>query len=229
MHALRARTAREPERLLIATWSIHMPKGLWTTTFSNAHPRERLEALNRNDVDPNVSVSDYWISGRPPGVWSAEIQKSPDVLGVDALTEVGEGSLYRITYRNPPVVNLYRELGLPVQFPLLIQAGLIRWEVVARRSTFERLLSYARGVDPNLKVVSIRRQPLRTHLPILTDSQRELLNRAMAEGYFAVPRGITLTELANRLNRSKSAVSEAVALIEKKLLESAVRSSPLLP
>ncbi len=216
---------RAAERLLIATLNIHMPKGLWTTGFSTAHPKERLEALNRNDVDPNVSVSDYWISGAPPGVWSREIQEYADVLKVDALAEVGDGSLYRVTYRNPPVVYLYRELGVPLQFPLHIQAGQIRWEVVARNATFERILEYVRSVDPKVQVVSIRRRPLRTHLPILSDSQRELLHRAMAEGYFAVPRGITLTELAKRVNRSKSSVSEAVALIEKKLLESAIQST----
>ena len=49
----------------------------------------------------------------------------------------------------------------------------------------------------------------------------------MAAGYFAVPRGITLTDLARRLDRSKSAVSEAIAIIERKLLESAMRSSAL--
>ncbi|MCI4327047.1 MAG: helix-turn-helix domain-containing protein [Thermoplasmata archaeon] len=47
----------------------------------------------------------------------------------------------------------------------------------------------------------------------------------MAAGYFAVPRGITLTDLAARLDRSKSAVSESIAIIERKLLESPRRST----
>jgi len=45
----------------------------------------------------------------------------------------------------------------------------------------------------------------------------------MAAGYFAVPRGITLTALARRLHRSKSSISESLALIEKQLLETALR------
>jgi len=218
----------EPERLLIATLSLRIPKGMWTMVFSTTNPTVRLEVLNQSVVNPTVSVSDYWISGSPPGTWRREIADCPDVLKVDPLAEVGEGSLYRVTYRNPPVVYVFRGLGLPLQFPMRIQNGNIRIEVVARSREFEKVLDYARKVDPKFQVVSIRRRPLRSHLPSLSPTQQELLSRAMAEGYFAVPRKITLTDLAKKVNRSKSSVSEAIALIEEKLLESALRPSSLV-
>ncbi len=202
-----------------------MPRSIWTGEFSTRHPLIRLEVLNRHDVSRDDSVSDYWIAGVPPGVWANEISRFPDVLHVDSLAGVGEGCIYRVTYRNPGVVYVYRELRMPLQFPLRIQGGLIEWEVVARHAEFQAILAYARQIDPQLQVVSIRRRPLRSHLPLLTNSQQELLHRAMAAGYFAVPRGISLTELAGQLGKSKSSVSEAIALIEKKLLESALRTS----
>ncbi|MCI4336794.1 MAG: helix-turn-helix domain-containing protein [Thermoplasmata archaeon] len=222
---LRTTTERgEEERLFIATLRVRIPSATWTGPFSAAHPHIRLEALNRSDVTPEIAVSDYWISGAAPGHWARELLSWDDVLKVDSLAEVGGGCLYRITYRNPPVVYLYRRLKLPLQFPLRIQAGCIVWEVVARRSEFDAVMAYARGIDPQLTVVSVRRRPLRSHLPLLTEVQQSLLSQAMAAGYFAVPRGITLTNLAHQLHRSKSAISESIALIEKKLLESAMRS-----
>lgn len=218
------------DRLLLATLRIWIPtKNLWTGPFSRAHPSVTIEILNGSELSEHVSVSDHWISGKPPGVWAREIATYPDVSHVDSLAEVGDGSIYRITYRNPPIVYLYRKLGLPIQFPLRIQAGFLRWEVVARRTDFEKVLQHARKVDPDFQVVSIRRRPLRNHLPILTETQQELLTEAMAAGYFAVPRGITLTDLALKLDRSKSGVSEALAIIEKKLLESALRPTPIIP
>jgi predicted DNA binding protein len=162
-------------------------------------------------------------------VWAREIAEYPDVKNIDSLAEVGDGCIYRITYLNPPVIYLYRKLGLPIQFPLRIQSGYLRWELVARRSEFDAVLRHAREMDPTFQVISIRRRPLRNHLPILTEAQQQLLNEAMAAGYFAVPRAITLTELARRLDRSKSGVSEAIAIIERKLLESAMRPTPLSP
>jgi len=229
----RLRSASEEEsggRLLLATLRVHIARAkLWTSGFSMAHPGVVIETLNRSEVSEDESVSDTWISGGPPGVWAREISSYPDVQRVDSLAEVGEGSLYRITYRNPPVIYLYRKLRIPLQFPMRIQAGYIRWEVVARRSEFEAILAHARTVDPSFQVVSIRRRPLRSHLPMLSEAQQELLAQAMAAGYFAVPRAITLTELARRLERSKSGISEAIAIIEKKLLESALRPTSLIP
>src|SRR5271157_1994469 len=212
--------APEPDHLVIATLNLRMATGTWTLGFSRAHPGARIEVLNRSDIDADVGVSDYWIDGGPPGSWTREIRTYRDVLKVDALAEVGGGSLYRVTDRSPPVVYLYRRLGLPLQFPIRIQAGSIRWEIVSRQEAFDELLAHAKTVDPDARVVSIRNQPLRSHLPLLTTSQQALLSRAMAEGYFAVPRGVSLTELARRVDRSKSSVSEAIATIEKKLLES---------
>jgi len=215
------------DRLHLASLRIRMPRNIWTGMFSSQNPTVKLEALNRNDVDRDVSVSDYWISGTPPGIWASKIAAYPDVVKVDSLAGVGEGCIYRVTYRNPGIVYLYRRLQMPMQFPLHIQAGRIEWEVVARSEEFARLLAYAREVDPEFQVISIRRRPLRSHLPLLTETQQALLNEAMAAGYFAVPRRINLTDLAQRLGRSKSAVSEAIALIEKKLLESAVRPNSM--
>jgi hypothetical protein len=212
-----------PDRLFLATLRIRIPSSLWTGRFSTEHPNVRLEILNRVEVNPELSVSDYWISGSPPGAWAPEIAGFPDVVHVDSLAEVGDGCLYRITYKNPPVIYLYRRLRLPLQFPLRLQAGYITWEVVARRSAFEEIIQHVRAVDPGFSIVSIRRRPLRSHLPLLTEAQQQLLNQAMAAGYFAVPRGITLTALARKLNRSKSGISESIALIEKKLFETALR------
>jgi len=210
--------------LLLATLKIRIPsKGPWTGTFSRSHPGLFLDVMNRSEVTEDVSVSDYWIGGRPPGVWVREISGFPDVLKAESLAEVGEGSIYRITYRNPPIIYLYRKLHLPLHLPIRIQAGYIHWEVAARRSELDMIIEYARRVDPEFQLTSIRRRPLRTHLPVLTEAQQQLLTQAMAAGYFAVPRAITLTNLAHQIGRSKSSVSEAIAVIERKLLESALR------
>jgi hypothetical protein len=221
-----ARDSDEPGHLVLATLRVQVPDMLWTGTFSRAHPNLRLEALNRTDVDEHFSVSDYWISGEPPGIWTNEISSYPDVRSAESLAAMGDGCLYRVTYRNPQIIYLYRRLNLPIQFPLRIQAGFMLWEVCARREDFQKVLDYARSAKRQFSIVSIRRQPLRSHLPVLTDAQHDLLTQAMAAGYFAVPRGITLTELARKLGRSKSGISESIAIIEKKLLESALRSAP---
>ena len=219
----------DPDRVLLASLRVRVRERIWTGSFSRRHPRECVEILNHHVVTTDVSVSDHWISGGPPGVWGREIAAYPDVVNVDCLAEVGEGSLYRIIFRNPPVVYLYRRLRLPFPLPLRIQGGFIRWEVVARARDFRRILRFARLADPGAQVVSLRSHPLRDHHPLLSESQRSLLSEAMAAGYFAVPRRISLTDLARQLERSKSSVSEAMAQVERKLLESALRPDSFAP
>lgn len=214
-------------RLLVATITLRVPDTTWTGPFSRQHPQATIEVLGRNQTGRRVIVADHWISGRPAGLWAREIAAYPDVLKVESLAEVGDGSLYRVKFRAPAVVELYRRLEMPLPFPIHVQGGYVRWEVVARRDEFEELVRFAHGLDPKARVAWTRTPPLRSHLPLLSASQRTLLNRAIASGYFAVPRRITLSELARASNRSKAAVSEALALIEKKLLESAVRE-PIL-
>lgn len=129
---------------------------------------------------------------------------------------------------NPPIVSLYRRLELPLPLPLRMQGGFVRWEVVARARIFYKVLEFAHQFGLQPQVISIRRRPLHDHLPLLSSAQQTILNQAMDAGYFAVPRGITLTALARKLGRSKSGISESIALIEKKLLESALGSRGLL-
>ncbi len=218
-----------PERLLLATILVRIPDTTWTGPFSRRHPKVSVVALNRTDVRPGVSVTDHWIGGRPPGVWTKEIGAFPDVHEVDCLAEVGDGALYRVTFDNPGVFRLYGQLEMPLPFPIRIQGGVVRWEVVARESAFYPVLGYVRGLDPSARLVWTRTPPLRSTLPLLTGPQRSLLDTAIAAGYFAVPRGITVSGLARQMGRSKSAVSEGLATIEKKLLERALRPASLLP
>lgn len=210
------------DRLLVATLHLRVPDSVWYGPFSRRHPTAVIEVLGRGEVGRRVLVADHWISGRPAGIWRKEIARSPDVVHVDCLTEVGEGSLYRVRFVGPPVVGLYRRLEIPLPFPMRIQNGFIQWEVVARPPQFRQIIAFARSIDPTVRIAWARKTPLRAHVPQLTRAQAALLRRAIAEGYFAVPRRITLVDLAREVNRSKSSVSETMARIELKLLESAL-------
>lgn len=58
----------------------------------------------------------------------------------------------------------------------------------------------------------------------LTDAQRNLIERAYDEGYFDVPRGITLVELASSLGISDQAVNERLRRGLKSLIATTLKS-----
>ncbi len=221
LRALQQRTSTEAETVVLASARIRVPDTVWVGPFTRRHPDLRVEYLSFSELDADHSVSDLWISGPPAGAWSDEISRFPDILRVEALAEVGGGGLYRIAYRNPPVVYFYRQLGIPLPLPIWMQSGTAAWEVVARGAEFRRILDFGRSVDPNLRIISLRRGPLQSRIPALSPAQHRILDVAMSAGYFEVPRKIGLTDLARRIGRSRSAVSSAIAVIEEKLLDSA--------
>jgi predicted DNA binding protein len=226
---LRTRAQRDEERrLVVVTLRIRMARDHWLGQFSNTNPTIRIQAQHWSPVDARTSVLDYWIEGLPPGRWTREIASFPDVSRVEALAELGEGCIYRVVQRTNPVVRVYRRLGLPLKFPLTASGGEIIWEVVAKRAEFDKVLAFLHRRGLGVTILSIRRGLLRSHLPFLTAGQRHLLVEAMRAGYFAVPRGITLTDLAKRLGRSKSAVSESLAIVERKLLENSLNPAQLV-
>jgi len=212
----------DPERLLIAKLRIRIRPQTWLGVFTLRHPYVLMEVLSRSAVSPKVSVADIWITGQRPGIWGKEIAAFQDVVKVDCLAEMGGGTLYRVTMQNPPIIYLYQRLKLPLPLPLRIQAGYAHWEVVARAWEFEEVMKFARAYGHEPRVMSIRSHRLRDHVPLLSPTQTTLLTEAMAAGYFAVPRKINLTDLSRKLGRNKSTISENIALIEKKLLESAL-------
>jgi len=222
LRALRRRAAKdEGDPVVLASARIRVPDQVWVGPFTRRHPQLRVEYLSFTELDPDHSVSDLWIGGRPAGVWAREIAEFPDILRVETIAEVGGGGLYRIAYRNPPVVYFYRKLGIPLPLPIWMQAGSAAWEIVARSSDYRRALEFMGKVDPAFRIISIRRGPLQGHIPALSVAQQRILSEAMAAGYFDVPRRIGLDELARRLRRSRSSVSSAIAAIEEKLLDSA--------
>jgi len=220
LRGLRGRFSRdERDRLVIATLQIRLAQDHWLGRFSAAHPEVQIRALHWAAIDDATSVLDYWIAGLPGGTWTREIARNRDVSKVEALAETGEGGLYRVVQRMNPVVHLYRRLRLPLRFPMAVGAGVIAWEVMCKKSELDAILEFFRERKLTVAVSSVRRGLFGNQPPILTPRQRELLSEAIRSGYFAVPRRITLTDLAKRLGRSKSSISESLAHIERRILE----------
>lgn len=221
LRALRAREASKAEHaVLVASCRFRIPETNWVGPFTRRHPTLRIEYLSITEIDRDTSVADCWISGRVPGAWTQELSEIDQIHRVEALAQVGGGCVYRITFENPPIVYLYRGLGIPLPLPIWAQAGYVRWEIVARLPEYRRLIEFGRALDPNFRLVAVRRGPILGHLPSLSPVQQKVLATAMAAGYFEVPRRVSLGELARRLRRSRTALSETIALIEEKLLES---------
>jgi HTH DNA binding domain len=211
------------DRLAIIRLELEIPHGTWLSGFTRKHPDLLVEVHNTMTVNPTNTIGDFEIYG-PATDWTREIAEYPDVLHVERLDVFPDLGRYRVVFRQPIYLRIARELSVLLSYPRITQAGIFTCETVARTSQVRRLVTALRDSGCRVRIVSLRRDSLRSCRPVFTPVQRDLFRQALASGYFEVPRRITLSGLAKKLSRSKSSVSETLAIVERKLAETATRA-----
>lgn len=152
-----------------------------------------------------------WVSGLDLDDVVAALRRDPDVTDVIVLEETDEEVL----------VDLGWDPGASTLFELLVDSRAALVEAVGSGESWSLRLRFPdreplgvffrrcrdRGVDLSVERVVETDRAGADALP-LTDVQRETLQIGFERGYFDVPRGITLVELADELGVSDTAVSQ---------------------
>ena len=123
---------------------------------------------------------------------------------------------------DPWILNTLVKTELLISYPVLVKGGKIRIEAITNRSKVDRFLTQLKKKNIKAKIERIGYYYKST---LLTQRQNEILNLAYQNGHFNIPRSISLTEFAKDLNISKSALSETLRRIFKKLATNHLNSS----
>ncbi len=198
---------------------VPLPDSAWIARFSREHPGVTIEMLSRLDLGTRRSLSEVRLCVPQPGDWVGELRAVDQVEKVELLTSGPSGLRLRVIHRTSPFVPIFRALLLMRRLPFTIRDGEASWTVIASEDKVHKLLDRLREKVPGVVLESVRHSDDPTGAEILTRRQAELFQRARAAGYFEVPRKITLTRLADRERMAVSSLSEALAIVEKKLLE----------
>lgn len=201
---------------------VTLPPTLWLTAFTMAHPEVRLEVRDRMELGKGLTLFDVSVqSENGEGGWSEELRRFTGVKDVE-LVDASEGSeSCRVVYRGKTFIPLLKELKLLRHFPFPVQSGVATWTVVGPEERVRALLKALENEAAGVQVDAVHHGPLPTATSILTPRQQQILRRAIAEGYFDVPRRISLTELAPKIGVAISTLSVTLAVIEKKIVEPA--------
>ncbi len=204
--------------LLACRLRVPLPEGSWVQRFSSVHPEVVVEVLNRLDLGGGRTLTEVRVRGAEAGPWAEEIRGLPGVNRVEQLGAPASVTELRVSHRTSSFISLFQRLQLMRRFPFVIESGTATWVVVGPEPKVRRLLDELRAIAPGMAIESVRHDPARGE-ELLTPRQQEVLRRAIAAGYFEVPRRITLTTLAQQLGMAISSLSEGLAIIEKKLVE----------
>ncbi len=200
-----------------------LPPTCWVSEFTRKDPNRSVEVQNIMGLTPKHILGLFAIFVQDSDVsqvdWTKEIAASPDVLKVDRVELVPGFSEYIVLSHGTSSTALAREFAVVLHYPRVIRNGIITCETVARKSQLRGFMTALRDAGLNASIVSLRRDAINSSRLLFTPIQRELFHRTVMAGYFQVPRRITLTRLAQNLGRSKSSLSETLAVIERKLVD----------
>jgi predicted DNA binding protein len=201
-----------------ARLTVTLPEGVWVGRLSRANPETTFRVLSAFTTgEGGVGVLEVERDGDPRVVVEA-IEGQADVTEVTVLHAETGRALVQFGTTQPQLLQAVQAAGAPVDLPVRIVDGAAELTVTA---THDRLAALGERLDAF--GLAYRLESLDGDLERedpLTDGQRDLLATALAAGYYDTPREATLTEVAERVGRAKSTVSETLHRAESALVRS---------
>lgn len=199
------------------------PKCAWCHEATWGDPDVRVKVLAHFSAGGGRAWEEAELVGEK---WPERVERIRAVAGthgVALLESNPDRARIRIEVEECPLLHAVSASGALPRFPFEIKNGADEWLIISERDQAERFVNGLRERGVKVEIASSREyKPHAT----LTDRQRELMQAAIAQGYYEVPRRITLTKLAERLKVAKSTLSETLARGERHLLEDLHASRP---
>ncbi len=164
----------------------------------------------------------FWAIGTEFEAFENDVQSNPNVEHLVALDRVAGRVLYRVEWSKAVESLIY---GIAEVGATILEAyGDDRWRFRLRFNDHGALSEFQtyceeHDIDFHLDRVAMETETDRGEFG-LTPEQREALVLAVEQGYFDVPRGVTLGELAEDIGVSQQSVSERVRRATGSVLES---------
>lgn len=171
-----------------------------------------LEQLYSTPEEPLRNV--FWAVGEGVDAFEAALPDDDSITDWVRLETTEIGRLYRVTYVPDLLdVQMYAVVGAVDALVLNATAKDGRYELRMRfpdRDAFDTFRRESEELGAELTLLSLYTVPgERLHdEQVLTDTQYETLVSAFEQGYFEIPRRVSLNELASQFEVSDQAISE---------------------
>ncbi len=166
-------------------------------------------------IDNDRYVGVFRIFGKDREAFLEEVRNDPkNVEKIHIVEKAGNSITVWITARLVPPLHFFRDAGVVVLTPIVLKNGILRGVVCMPSKHFK---AFMENIKDKYKIWVEGKSPDPAKIP-LTPKEMEVLDGAVKNGYYSVPRKITQKELAKRLGLSPSYLSEVLNRIESKII-----------
>ncbi len=150
------------------------------------------------------------------------LEADPDVLACEK-SEASEGLVYlhfRANALMTDLLSIFRRYEIVVDWPMeYTDEGGLRVTMLGEdKKIREAIAEIPDGIQITLEGIGEYHPDMHQLASLLTDRQQELLELAVDEGYYEMPRRATLRDLADQVNISAGTVGEHLRKIETKVI-----------
>jgi predicted DNA binding protein len=202
--------------MISAQFNIQLPEGLWVAELSREYPAAEFRLLSGYELDDRAVELGEVVADSTEAVTEA-MRTHPDIVAYELLESEPGRALAKYETTGTDLYGFAEISGLTIEFPVEVQNGWYRFDLTGTREELEELRSVLEASPLSYELESLVTRTDTDRL--LTERQRELLEAAVREGYFAVPRQCTLAELADSVDADKSTVSTVIRRGEARLVK----------
>lgn len=202
--------------MISAQFNIQLPEGLWVAELSREYPAAEFRLLSGYELDDRAVELGEVVADSTEAVTEA-MRAHPDIVAYELLESEPGRALTKYETTGTDLYGFAETSGLTIEFPVEVQNGWYSFDLTGTREELDELRAVLEASPLSYELESLVTRTEADRL--LTGRQRELLEAAVREGYFAVPRQCTLAELADSVDADKSTVSTVIRRGEARLVK----------
>ncbi|MBN1215406.1 MAG: helix-turn-helix domain-containing protein [Candidatus Lokiarchaeota archaeon] len=204
----------------LARIKIKFPDKIWISEIFKKFKDIRMEIINFLPYDLERSIGNALINIIYYDIDSIiKVIQNHDSVYEFNLIEKNENFIkFNVKTKDPYLLYAVIKCGVLVDFPINVKEGYAYWRLISTRDRINNLLNLFEEKKMEYILLKIGNSPytLEKEENKLNFDELKVLNTAINEGFFEIPREISLENLANKLGKSKSALSVMLRKIIKK-------------
>lgn len=201
--------------MITASLRIRLPDDAWVADVSQSFPETTFRLLSGIRTG-ETAVELGELVGPEPRAAAERVAAHSSIVTYERLEVTDDRSLAKYETTDTALYGFIEASSLPPEFPIVVRNGWYELDFTGTREKLDRLRDALDARDSRYELQSLVETGTATDL--LTDRQRTVLETAVRNGYFDVPRGCTLTDLGATLEVDKSTVSETLRRAERRIL-----------
>jgi predicted DNA binding protein len=197
--------------------SISLPSDVWIRDLSTSYDATTFEVVTAL-AGEDAGIALLRIESADLIDILVDVRGQPDVVDADLLWKRERTALVQVETTSPPLLFPLWQAGVPVELPFTVLAGRATWELTTSSDRLSELGEHLDEAAIEYDIESVVEIGSSNADRLLTPRQHEVLAVAIDEGYYAVPREATLTDVAETLSVSKSTCSDILHRCESSIV-----------